>query len=203
VKTKEHWEHVYQTKASAEVSWFQDRPRISLRLIGNTGIQRSQSIIDVGGGASILVDELLNAEFRHVAVLDISSAALEQSRKRLGPQAAGVEWFDSDVTQFTASHRYDLWHDRAVFHFLTEKSDREKYVNTLERTLASDGHVIMATFSLDGPVKCSGLDVRRYDANGIHAELGVGFKLREQVDETHVTPWNTEQKFSYFRFART
>lgn len=199
---KEHWNQVYQTKAPDDVSWFQTRPAISLKLIEATRVGKGQGIIDVGGGASVLVDFLLDAGFTKLAVLDISAAALANARKRLGTRAGEVEWFDADVTVFNPPRRFSLWHDRAVFHFLTDKTDRQKYVQTLKRTLAADGHVIIATFAVDGPPKCSGLDVARYDASGICAELGGEFRLIEQVDETHVTPWNTEQKFSYFRFAR-
>lgn len=200
---KEHWQHVYKTKDPTDVSWFQNQPTLSLQLIGNAGLGKNQSIIDVGGGASVLVSCLLGAGFQHMAVLDISTDALKHAKQRLGARAGAVEWFEADVTGFVAPHRYDLWHDRAVFHFLVEKADRKKYVQTLKRTLTTGGHVIIATFAIDGPPKCSGLDVARYDAPGICAELGGEFRLIEQVDETHVTPWNTEQKFSYFHFDRT
>ena len=199
---KEHWNQVYQAKAPDDVSWFQTRPAISLKLIEATGIGKDKGIIDVGGGASVLVDFLLDAGFTKLAVLDISAAALEHAKQRLGASAGNVEWFEADVTGFNPPHRFGLWHDRAVFHFLTDKADRQKYVQTLKRTLTPDGHVILATFATGGPLKCSGLDVARYDAPGICAELGAGFRLVEQVDETHVTPWDTRQKFSGFRFAR-
>lgn len=199
---KEHWQHVYQTKDPTDVSWFQSQPALSLRLIANAGLEKNQSIIDVGGGASVLVGCLLGAGFQHVAVLDISADALNHAKQRLGARADAVEWFEADVTGFIPPRQYDLWHDRAVFHFLTDKTDRQKYVQTLQRTLTPNGHVIIATFAIDGPLKCSGLDVCRYVAADICTELGAGFELREQVNETHVTPWNTEQKFSYFRFAR-
>lgn len=200
---KEHWNQVYQTKTPDDVSWFQTRPASSLKLVEAAGIGKDEGIIDVGGGASILVDFLLDAGFTKLAVLDISAAALEHAKQRLGARAGSVEWVEADVTGFNPSRRFNLWHDRAVFHFLTDKADRQKYVQTLKRTLTPDGHVIIATFAIDGPVKCSGLDVAGHDARSICAELGAGFQLMEQVDETHVTPWSTEQKFSYFRFART
>lgn len=198
----EHWNQVYQTKAPNDVSWFQTRPAISLKLIEATGVGKDEGIIDVGGGASVLVDTLLDAGFAKLAVLDISAAALALAKKRSGAHAGNVEWFEADVTGFDPPHRFHLWHDRAVFHFLTDKDDRQKYVQTLKRTLTSNGHVIIATFATAGPLKCSGLEVARYDAPGICAELGSGFRLVAQLDETHVTPWSTEQKFSYFRFAR-
>jgi ubiquinone/menaquinone biosynthesis C-methylase UbiE len=199
---KDHWQHVYQTKDPTDVSWFQSQPTLSLRLIGNAGLEKNQGIIDVGGGASVMAGCLLGAGFRHVAVLDISADALKHAKQRLGAKADAVEWLEADVTGFTPPRQYDLWHDRAVFHFLTDKADRRKYVQTLKRTLTPGGHVIIATFAVDGPMKCSGLDVARYDASGICTELGSEFRLVEQVNETHVTPWNTEQKFSYFRFIR-
>jgi len=204
VNRKEHWQHVYQTKDKdpTDVSWFQSQPTLSFQLIRNAGLKSNQSVIDVGGGASVLAGCLLSAGFQHVAVLDISADALKHAKQRLGARADAVEWFEADVTDLMPPHRFDLWHDRAVFHFLTDKTDRQKYVQTLKRSLAPNGHVIIATFAIGGPPKCSGLDVCRYDAAGISAEFGVGFELREQVNETHVTPWNTEQKFSYFRFAR-
>lgn len=198
----EHWNQVYQTKASDDVSWYQTEPATSLKLIEATGVGKGASIIDVGSGASVLVDFLLDAGFTKLAVLDIAASALRHAKQRLGAKAGSVEWFEADVTAFSPPHRFNLWHDRAVFHFLTDKADRQKYVQTLKRTLTPDGHVIIGTFAIDGPAKCSGLDVARYNAPGICAELGGEFHFIEQLNETHVTPWNTEQKFSYFRFAR-
>lgn len=199
---KEHWNQVYQTKAPDDVSWYQIRPATSLKLIEASGVAKDQGVIDVGAGASALADFLLEAGFTRLGVLDISGAGLEHARQRLGGRAAGVEWFEADVTEFHPPHRFGLWHDRAVFHFLTDPADRRKYVETVRRTLPPDGHVIIATFAIEGPLKCSGLDVARYDAASLAAELGAEFQLREQVDEIHVTPWSTEQKFSFFRFSR-
>jgi SAM-dependent methyltransferase len=200
---KDHWNQVYQTKAPDDVSWFQTRPAISLKLIAASGVGKDAGVIDVGGGASVLVDFLLDAGFTKLAVLDISAAALEHARQRLAKRASLVEWCEADVTTFNPPRRFGLWHDRAVFHFLTDKTDRQKYVEALKRTLVPAGRVIIATFAVDGPLKCSGLEVARYDAPSICAELGADFQLVEQASETHVTPWNTEQKFSYFRFVRT
>lgn len=197
-----HWNQVYQTKAPDEVSWHQTSPAGSLGLIEAAGIAKDQVVIDVGGGASVLVDCLLDAGFQRPAVLDISAAALAHARQRLGARAGEVEWVVADVTEFIPSRQFALWHDRAVFHFLTDPADRRKYVAAMQRALLPDGHIIIGTFALDGPAKCSGLDVARYDATAIAAELGAGFQLREQRDETHVTPWNTEQRFSFFRFGR-
>jgi ubiquinone/menaquinone biosynthesis C-methylase UbiE len=199
---KEHWEQVYQTKAPDDVSWFQTQPTTSLNLIESTGVAKDAGVIDVGGGASVLVDFLLDAGYSQLAVLDISGAALEHARRRLGKRADSVEWFEADVTTFQPARQFGFWHDRAVFHFLTAKADRQKYVQTLKRTLTPGGHVIIATFALDGPPNCSGLEVARYDTTSICAELGSEFQLVEQASETHTTPWQTEQKFGYFRFAR-
>ncbi|MBK7997425.1 MAG: class I SAM-dependent methyltransferase [Verrucomicrobia bacterium] len=198
----EHWNQVYQTSPPDDVSWFQTRPTISLRLVEACGVGKGDGIIDVGGGASVLVDFLLDAGYSRLAVLDISAAALDYAKRRLGARADAVYWFAADVTTFVPTRQFGLWHDRAVFHFLTDKADRQKYVETMKRTLTPEGHAIFATFATDGPEKCSGLSVRRYDATAICAELGAEFQLLEQVKETHVTPWKTEQRFSYFRFAR-
>lgn len=199
---KEHWNTIYETKAADDVSWFQERPITSLKLIAATNISKGGGIIDVGGGASVLVDFLLEARFTNLTVLDISASALVYAQHRLGRRKDNVQWIEADVTKFDPSRRFALWHDRAVFHFLTEKADREKYVQTLKRTLTPKGHVIIATFATDGPQTCSGLNVARYDAPAIRAELGSEFHLLQQVDETHITPRKTEQKFSYFRFVR-
>jgi SAM-dependent methyltransferase len=197
---QQHWNKVYETKGVQEVSWYQPRPELSLALITASGSGKDAGIIDVGGGASTLVDCLLDAGFTRLAVLDLSGTALTQGRARLGARAAAVEWFEADVTAFVPPHRFGLWHDRAVFHFLTVADDRRRYVATLRQTLQPGGTVIMATFALDGPPKCSGLDVMRYDEQSIVGELGAEFTLQEVLRETHVTPWQSEQRFIYFRF---
>jgi ubiquinone/menaquinone biosynthesis C-methylase UbiE len=184
------------------VSWYQRRPDVSLALIEAAGIHKDAGVIDVGGGASVLVDFLLDAGYSRLAVLDLAGAALKLARKRLAARANQVEWFEAGVMTFQPPHRFALWHDRAVFHFLTEKADRQKYVQSLERALLPDGHAIIATLALEGPPKCSGLDVMRHDEKSIAAELGASFRLLETRDETHVTPWETEQKFAYFRFQK-
>jgi SAM-dependent methyltransferase len=199
---QEHWEKVYQSKAPDDVSWHQVRPAVSLALIERAGIAQDAGIIDVGGGASTLVDHLLKAGYSRLAVLDLSRAALEHSRTRLGGDAALVEWMVTDVTEFTPPHPFALWHDRAVFHFFTEATDRRKYVEALRRTVSPGGQVIIAAFAPHGPEKCSGLEVCRHDAASVCVELGAEFELLEQVEETHRTPWATEQAFGYFRFRR-
>lgn len=200
MNSKDHWNEVYQNKGALAVSWYQARPEVSLRLIEAAGVSKSAGLIDVGGGASVLVDCLLDGGFTNLAVLDLSGIALRLAQQRLGLRAGQVCWFEADVLDFHPPRRYACWHDRAVFHFLTSAADRRKYAETLARALAPGGHVIIATFATTGPPKCSGLDVCRYDAESIRAELGSVLRFVEQVDETHFTPWNTEQRFSYFRF---
>ena len=196
---QQHWNQVYETKGPLDVSWYQRRPEVSLALIEAGGLRKDAGIIDVGGGASLLVDCLLDAGYTGIAVLDLSAIALSHSRVRLGARASEVEWFEADVTTFKPPHRFGLWHDRAVFHFLTETDDRCEYVATLRHTLEPGGTVIIATFALEGPPKCSGLDVVRYDEQSILVELGTEFRLQEVRRETHVTPWESKQRFIYFR----
>lgn len=198
---KDHWNQAYEANPPDDVSWFQREPTLSLQLINRARNAKSGGVIDVGGGASVLVDHLLDAGFENMAVLDISGAALNHARKRLGPRAGQITWFEADITVFQSPRQFAVWHDRAVFHFLTEKADRQKYVEALKRALMPAGNVIIATFAIDGPQKCSGLPVARYDAASITAELGGDFRLVEETREIHVTPWQTEQKFDYFRFV--
>lgn len=202
IDKKAHWEDVYQHKSSLDTSWYQNKPSLSLELIHNTGIANDESIIDVGGGASVLVDYLCQEGFSNLAVLDISGNALSCAKERLGDLAPGVEWYESDITQFDAPHPFSLWHDRAVFHFLTEASDRKNYIKSLKHALRPEGHLIIAAFAVGGPEKCSGLEIVQYDSEKITAELGEEFKLIETRDEVHITPANKEQRFMYFRFVR-
>lgn len=197
---QQHWNQVYETKGPQDVSWYQRRPDLSLDLIAGSGVSKGGGIIDIGGGASTLVDFLLDDGYTGLAVLDLSSVALRHCRERLGHRAAEVEWFEADVTSFIPPHRFGLWHDRAVFHFLTAAEDRRAYVATLQRTLQPGGAVVISAFALDGPSKCSGLEVRRYDELSMQAELGAEFKLQEARHQTHLTPWQSEQRFVYFRF---
>ena len=199
---KSHWEKVYGEKPVDQVSWFQAEPRVSLALIEAAGLGKQDRIIDIGGGASVLVDFLLQRGYRHPAVLDISAAALAHARARLGARADQVEWQESDVTEFTPAREFSLWHDRAVFHFLTHAADRVKYRQVLESALLPRGQVIIATFAKGGPEKCSGLDIVQYDAASLGAELGPGFELLETREEIHHTPRATDQLFTYFRLRR-
>lgn len=200
---KAHWENIYKDKSALEVSWYQSEPLLSLRLIHNAQLASDAAIIDVGGGASVLIDHLCDEGCSNVAVLDISANALACAKERLGDKAKNVEWFDEDVTSFNPPHPFSLWHDRAVFHFLTDSSDRHSYVEVLNRALISGGHLIIAAFAIGGPEKCSGLDIVQYDAEKLKAELGDGFELLEELTELHLTPSNAEQQFSYFHFVRS
>lgn len=199
---KQHWETVYQDKSPLEVSWYQSRPTLSLELIASCELSPAASVIDVGGGASTLVDHLLEQGYRHLSVLDISAAALEHARRRLGERAGEVEWIEADITEFVPPRTYDLWHDRAVFHFLTEAEDRSRYRDLLERAIAPGGHLIIAAFAPDGPTMCSGLPICRYDAAGLLDEVGPGFKLVDERREVHVTPADKEQSFAFFHLQR-
>ncbi|MFN0279781.1 MAG: class I SAM-dependent methyltransferase [Pyrinomonadaceae bacterium] len=195
---QEHWENVYRTKARNEVSWFREHLDTSLRMIANTGVGKDAAIIDVGGGNSTLVDDLLEHGFIDVSVLDISSKAIDDSKERLGSSAAAVNWLVADITEAELpENHYDVWHDRAVFHFLTDSQDRRKYIERVMRSLKRGGHIIVASFSLEGPQKCSGLDVMRYSPETMHGEFGDAFKLVESVGETHNTPFGTTQDFVY------
>lgn len=198
MQSKAHWDHVYSTKPVDAVSWYQPHAEQSLALIRGTGTARSGAIIDVGGGASTLVDDLLAEGYTDLTVLDLSAAALESARRRLGPRAGLVTWLEGDVTAVELpAHHYDVWHDRAVFHFLTEEEDRKAYVASVLRSVKPLGHVIVATFAEDGPSQCSGLPVVRYSPEQLHAEFGTAFALLKQEREAHHTPLGTVQKFIY------
>ncbi len=198
MQTKEHWERVYSTKPTDSVSWFQEHAEQSLRLIRGTGLPISASIIDVGGGASTLVDDLVESGYSALTVLDLSATALAAAQKRLGPRSSEVQWVEANITNASLPvHAYDLWHDRAVFHFLTSPQERYAYVEAVLRAVKPGGHVIVATFAKDGPTHCSGLPVMRYSANELHAEFGAPFTLLQHEEEEHHTPFGTVQKFVY------
>lgn len=185
------------------MSWYQARPDLSLDLIADSGVARDAAIIDVGGGASTLVDHLITAGYSDLSVLDLSGEALSKARARLGTErAARVDWIESDVIRFVPQRRYTLWHDRAVFHFLTDEPARAAYRETLRRSLEPDGTVVIAAFALDGPTRCSGLDVVRYDADTLAAALGNEFVLVDSRREQHVTPGGATQSFVYARLSR-
>lgn len=198
MKPEDHWNHVYETKTSDSVSWFQEHAEQSLRLIRATGMPTSASIIDVGGGASTLVDDLLLNGYRTLSVLDLSAKALAAAQQRLGPRASEVNWIEADITRVALpAHAYDIWHDRAVFHFLTAPEQRRAYVDTVLRAVKPGGHVIVATFAEDGPTQCSGLPVMRYSADGLHSEFGAPFTLLQHEREEHLTPSGSVQRFVY------
>lgn len=198
MQTKDHWEKVYSTKAISSVSWFQEHADLSLRLIRATGATTEASIIDVGGGASTLVDDLLATGFNNVSILDLSGAALDAARHRLGAQAVSVQWLKADITKVTLpAHTFDVWHDRAVFHFLTAPGDRAAYVQNVLHAVKPGGHIIVATFAEDGPPECSGLPVMRYRAEELHSEFGESFSLLKHEKEAHHTPFGTVQQFVY------
>lgn len=192
----EHWNSLYQTKAVSEVSWFESEPQISVELINTASFPHGR-VLDVGGGASRLVDRLVATGFESVTVLDISEIAPEHAQARLGAQAAQVHWIVGDICQIGQLPPCDVWHDRAVFHFLTEPNDRRKYVDLVTRTVRIGGHVIIGTFAVDGPLTCSGLEVCRYDAGALSRELGPRFKLVRELSNTHLTPTGKPQPFVF------
>jgi SAM-dependent methyltransferase len=197
-----HWDRAYATKGEVGVSWFEEVPEHSLELIHQAGAGPKSSIIDIGGGAARLVDLLLRERVGNVTVLDISQAALNAARARLGQAADDVGWIAADVTEWRPERRYDIWHDRATFHFLTEESARQAYVENLRAALKPDGHAIIATFAADGPERCSGLPVSRYDAVGLARALGTSFKLLSQRRYIHTTPWGSPQPFQFSLLER-
>ncbi len=197
-----HWETVYTTKGENEVSWFQENPAPSLELIAMARLNPEAAIIDVGGGASRLVDGLLARGFQNITVLDLSEAALLVAKARLGDQAKRVQWVVADVTTWEPPRTYDLWHDRAAFHFLTDDSARSAYVDRLKKALRRPGHVIIGTFAPDGPERCSGLPVARHDAVSLAAMLGAEFELLDTRRHEHVTPWGSTQRFQFSTFRR-
>jgi len=202
VSRQRHWENVYATKGESEVSWFQETPVTSLELIKLAGAIRTSGIIDIGGGASRLADGLVSQGFEDVTVLDLSAAALAAARSRMGDNANRVTWIAADVTIWEPSRTYDVWHDRAAFHFLTDPKDQAAYVARLRRALRPGGHAIIGTFALDGPERCSGLAVSRHDAGSLAATLGGGFELIDARRHEHITPWGTSQRFQFSTFRR-
>jgi SAM-dependent methyltransferase len=199
---KAHWENVYTAKRDNQVSWFQENPAPSLELIDLAQPTAESTIVDIGGGASRLVDCLVARGFNHVTVLDLSEAALAVAKTRLGDNA-NVQWVIADVTKWKPTQTYDIWHDRAAFHFLTDGSDRAAYVACLRQAIKLGGHVIIGTFATDGPERCSGLPVNRYDAASLAAELGKGFRLIDARRHEHATPWGAIQQFQFCVFQRS
>ncbi len=197
-----HWQTVYRSKGETDVSWFEAEPAVSLDLVARAGTPPEAAVIDIGGGASRLVDHLLDRGFADVTVLDLSEAALAAARARLGGRAAQVQWIVADATTWTPPRRYHLWHDRAAFHFLTEPADRTAYMARLRQAIAPGGHVVIGTFAPDGPARCSGLPVIRHDADSLAAALGPGFVLVDTRRQAHVTPSGPVQRFQFCTFRR-
>jgi 2-polyprenyl-3-methyl-5-hydroxy-6-metoxy-1,4-benzoquinol methylase len=198
VDPKSHWERVYRTKRPNEVSWYRPHLEVSLQLIEDASPSLDAQIIDVGGGESTLVDDLLTRGYRNISILDVSLTALDVVKERLGDTVDTVNWLCGDVTTFAFTrHQYDVWHDRAVFHFLTESKERAAYVHQVAHAVKPGGHVIVATFGPEGPTQCSGLDVVRYDPNALHSEFGTSFQLVKHLTELHRTPAGLIQQFTY------
>jgi SAM-dependent methyltransferase len=197
-----HWEGVYTQKGESEVSWFQENPAPSLELIKKVGATAASAIIDIGGGTSRLVDNLVDRGFEDVTVLDLSDAAIQAAKARLKGRAAQARWIVADATVWEPVKSYDVWHDRAAFHFLTEERDRAAYVLRLQRALKAGGHAIIATFALDGPERCSGLPVVRYDPESLGQNLGREFQLVDSRKHAHATPWASNQSFQFSVFRR-
>jgi SAM-dependent methyltransferase len=193
-----HWEKIYRKKAPDAVSWYRPHLEASLALIEKAAADHSASIVDVGGGESTLVDDLLALGYQNLTVLDVSQTAIDVTKRRLGPAAERVHWLTADIAKSElAPSAYEVWHDRAVFHFLTANDQRAAYVRQVARAVKPGGHVLVSTFGPEGPTKCSGLEVVRYDADSLHAEFGVRFRLLDSFKELHNTPFGTTQQFLY------
>ena len=199
---KDHWERVYQKHAPTEVGWYQAYPETSLKLIKNTGVGHDSRIIDVGGGTSKLSEQLLHQGYKELTVLDISSNSIKKAKSQLGEKSCRINWIESDVKRYGYKEQYDVWHDRAVFHFLTKIEDRKGYVNSLDIALKLNGHLIIGTFSLEAPLKCSGLPVVRYSPETLLNELRDNFNLVETLVEDHATPSGVKQNFIFCRFIK-
>lgn len=200
LNSKKHWETVYETKRPDQVSWTQETPKTSLEFINSFGLKKTAKIIDVGGGDSKLVDYLLDEEFENISVLDISAKALEKTKKRLGERANKVNWIVSDITDFEPNMTFDVWHDRATFHFLTTTEQIKKYIKTARKSVSE--FLIIGTFSENGPKKCSGLEIKQYNENELVSELKDGFDKIKCITEDHLTPSNTMQNFLFCSFKR-
>lgn len=199
---KKHWETVYQTKDTTKVGWFQPKPQISLNMISKTGISVESSILDVGGGDSLLVDRLLDMGFKDITILDISSSALEKAKERLGPSGSNIHWIVSDMLQFKPDRKFTLWHDRAVFHFLTDQNEREAYRGLVESSITPGGYLVIMTFSKSGPKSCSGLPVQQYDIQDLENFFHKEFELIEGKNYDHLTPSGSVQNYTICLFRK-
>ncbi|WP_185289385.1 class I SAM-dependent methyltransferase [Chryseobacterium lactis] len=197
---KNHWENVYETKNPDQVSWTQAKPQTSLDFIASLGLGKEAKIIDIGGGDSNLVDFLLQEGYENITVLDISAKALEKAKERLGDSASKVQWIATDITEFKPTETYDIWHDRAAFHFLTTPEQVSKYINITEKYIT--GFMILGTFSKNGPTKCSGLDIQQYDDESLSEKFESGFERIKCITEDHTTPFGTTQNFVFCSFKK-
>lgn len=199
---KEHWEDIYNRKKYSEVTWFQAEPKMSLEIINGLNLNKDVSILDVGAGSSTLVDHLIQAGYTNINLLELSENAFVQSKERIGNDAQNVKWLVGDACDYDFQNTFDLWHDRAVFHFLTKDQDQKGYINNLNNSLEVDSYFIISTFAEDGPLKCSGLDIVRYSKDELVEKLGRNFSLIEFKKETHVSPGGMEQRFNYWVFKK-
>lgn len=202
MNSKEHWEKLYGSRQFSEVSWYQATPKVSLDFVGDLQIAKDAAIIDVGGGDSFLVDRLLEAGFTNITVLDISEAAINRARLRLGPKASLVTWIVSDITEFAPDRKFDLWHDRAVFHFLTTKEQINKYLAVANEALPASGKIVIGTFSETGPKTCSGLQIKQYSESTLTTLIKKWFQKIKCIHTDHITPFNTIQNFLFCSFKK-
>jgi SAM-dependent methyltransferase len=199
---KQHWENVFTTKASNEVSWFQEYPKTSMEFLQLFKLPLTANIIDIGGGDSNLVDALLDKGYQNIWILDISAAALDRAKKRLGEKASLVHWVVTDITEFIPSVQYDFWHDRAAFHFLTSDDAINKYVAIAEEAISDKGYLVLGTFSENGPEKCSGLQIQQYNETSMSTRFEISFDRMKCIIENHITPFNTVQNFLFCSFQK-
>jgi trans-aconitate methyltransferase len=199
---KKHWENVYQTKELKELSWFQATPKTSLDIIHSFYLPKSAKIIDVGGGDSLLVDHLLDLGYQNLTVLDISATAIDKAKKRLGEKAKNVKWINADASTFTPAEKYDLWHDRAAFHFLTDEKEIKNYLETANQYIHPTGFLVIGTFSENGPKKCSGIEVRQYSETSITQQMKRFFKKIDCISAEHITPTGFPQHFIFCSFKK-
>ncbi len=199
---KKHWEEIYKSKNTTEVSWFQASPTTSLQIVKEFNLPQSAKIIDVGGGDSFMVDRLLEMGYRNITVLDISETAINKAKDRLGEKAKTVKWIVDDATGFQPTETYDFWHDRAAFHFLTEKQEISSYVDTIRSSVKPGGYLVLGTFSEQGPTKCSGIEIKQYSENSMKSLLTDFFNKIRCITIVHITPSNTLQNFIFCSFRR-
>ena len=199
---EKHWENIYNTKDLKDVSWYQEKPSTSLNLIDKLSVDKHSRIIDIGGGDSLLIDHLLEKGYTNLSVLDISESALNKAKKRLGSRSKLVKWIHADITEFKSDEKFNVWHDRAVFHFLTDEEDIQKYIENAHKYLEVDGIFVLGTFSEKGPIKCSGITIKQYSESEMQKRLDSHFNKIECFNTDHNTPFNTVQNFTFCSFRR-